>query len=319
MLGITLHLYLMHVTHWCILVLYVNRQPRRGRQPHMLDSTLVPEHIWHSVSVEFVESHDCTAKNGIVYDYALCVLCRLNGYVVAILSVKRALTSSDVAQMFVERVFVHFGFPAAIYSDWSKLIYAEFCKGAFKLTGIDEYKRPVYRPKSNECAENAVQLVVNSVRKLLNQKHSRDWVQLFGLALWSLNDTPGRIAGYSSYRLIFGRHPIGFGDGPPILPRSECQKAVDFFRDSTVDREGVQKRLSAIHKREMERYRAKHPQQVFKPGEKVWVKVKRDGLDKEATKLSRLWKGPVEILRHVGYCRYRVHTEKGERCITPWT
>ena len=69
-------------------------------------------------------------------------------------------------------------FAAAIYSDWDKLINAEFCKEVFKLTGIDEYKSPVYWPKCNGRAENAVQLVVNSLRKLLNQKHSWDWVQL---------------------------------------------------------------------------------------------------------------------------------------------
>ena len=84
-------------------------KPRCSRQPDTLDRTPVPEHIFHSVYLEFVELPDCPAKNGIVYDYALCVVCRLTGTVVAIPCVKKGLTSSDVAQMFVERVFVHFG------------------------------------------------------------------------------------------------------------------------------------------------------------------------------------------------------------------
>ena len=69
-------------------------RPRRGRQPDTLDSTPGPEHIFHSVSVDFVELPDCPAKNGIVYDYALCVVCRLTGYVVAILCVKKGLCRS---------------------------------------------------------------------------------------------------------------------------------------------------------------------------------------------------------------------------------
>ena len=124
--------------------------------------------------MDFVPLPDCPAQNGVVYNYALCVVCRLTSYVVAIPGVKKGLTSSDVAQMFVERVFVHFGLPAAIYFDWDKLINAEFCKEVFKLMRIDEYKSPVDRPKSDGRAQNAVQLVVNSLRKLPNQKHSTD-------------------------------------------------------------------------------------------------------------------------------------------------
>ena len=176
-----------------------------------------------------------------MYDYAFRVVWRLTGYVVAVPCVKKGLTSSDVAQMFVGRLFVHFGLPAAICSDWAKLMNAEFCKAFVKLTGIDECKSPVYRPKSNRRAENAVQLVVNSFRKLLNQKHNKDWVQLLPLALWSLNDTPGPTTVYAPYRLVFGRHPIGLGDGPPILPCSECKDALDLFRQLTEEREWVQK------------------------------------------------------------------------------
>ena len=136
-------------------------------------------------------------------------------------------------------VFVTFGLPVAIYPDWDKLINLELCKELFKLTGIDEYNSPVYRPKSNERAENAIRLVVNSLGKLLNQKQRKDWVQLLPLELWSLNDTPGPITGYSPYRLILGRHPIGFGDDPCISPRSECKDPVDLTADIASARKRV--------------------------------------------------------------------------------
>ena len=98
------------------------------------------------------------------------------------------------------------------------------------------------------------------------------------LAFWSLNDIPGPITRYSPYILLSGDHPIGFGDCPPILPRTECNDAVHFFGEVTADRKWVEKRLTAIHKHEMKRFCVKHPQQAFRPGEKVVSKQTEMGL-----------------------------------------
>ena len=205
----------------------------------------------------------------------------------------------------VDRVFVHFGLPSAIYSDHDHLINAEFCKQFFRLSGFDEYKSPVYKPKSNGCAEKAVQLVVHSLRKLLEQKGSKDWVALLPLAIWDLNDLPGPVTGLSTHRPVFGRHPIGFGDCPPILPHTDCKDAAEFFSQLVADREMVRDKLTAIHKKGTEDFRRQHPLQVFWPGEKVWTKVNREGMDRQYTKLGRLWKGPFEVLVKVlNTCKY---------------
>ena len=129
----------------------------------------------------------------------------------------------------VDRVFVHFGLPSAIHSDHNQLINAEFYKEFFRLSGVDEYKSPVYKTKSNGCAENAVQLVVQSLRKLLEQKGSKDWVALLPLTIWGLNDLPGPLTGFSTYTLVFGRRPIEFRGCPPILPHTDCKDAAEFF------------------------------------------------------------------------------------------
>ena len=243
----------------------------------------------------------------------LCFLCRLTGYIVAIPCTEAGLTSAAVAQFMVERVFVHFGLPSAIYSDHDHLINAEFCKEIFRLSGVDEYKSIVYKPKSNGRAKNSVQLVVQSLRKLLERKGSKDCVVLLPLATCGLNDLPGPLRGASPYKLVLGRHRIGFGDTRPILPHTDCKDAAEFFTQLAADREVVRDKFTAIQKKATEDFRRRYPLQVFQPGETVWAKVNRAGMDRRSTKLSRLWKGRFEVLQRVGSGRYKIHTEKGEK------
>ena len=180
---------------------------------------------------------------------------------------------------------------------------------------VEEHKSPIYKPKANGRAENAVQLVVSSLRKLLEQKGTKNWVQLLPLAVWALNDTPGPVSGYSPYRIVFGRNPVGFGDCPPTIPQDGCQDAENVFLDLVATRKFVKDTLTKVHAMLSEQFLRKHPRQVLKSGDKVWIKVNRKGMDRDYTKLDRDWKGPAEILQRVGVGRYKVATEKGEKIL----
>ena len=47
----------------------------------------------------------------------------------------------------------------------------------------------------------------------------------------------------------------------------------------------------------------KHPQQVYRGGEKVWIKDHWKGMDRDYTTLNIVWKGPAEILQPMGVAR----------------
>ena len=143
----------------------------------------------------------------------------------------------------------------------------------------------------------------------------QDWLQLLPLTVWGLNDLPGPIQGCSPHRVVFGRDPVGFGDCPLSIPEDGRRDATDFFQQLLQDRRLVQQKLTAIHKRETERFLRNHPRQVFSPGDRVWIGVNRQGVDKQSKKLDRVWKGPAEILARVGVGGYRVATENGEKVL----
>ena len=74
----------------------------------------------------------------------------------------------------------------------------------------------MYRKKSTGRAERAVQVVVDTLRKLLQQAgRNRKWTDLLPLALSCANDMPGAVSDFSPHRLVFGRDPIGFWGSPP--------------------------------------------------------------------------------------------------------
>ena len=202
---------------------------RKGVQPDTLDHYPIPDNIFDSIAVDFLDLTGNPFTEGKVeYNYVLVVVCRLYGYIIAI-PCHNTLTSKELARIFVHHIFPHWGLPSVIFSDNDHLVNAQFCKEFFMLSGVEEHKSPIYKPKANGRAENAVQLVVSSLRKLLEQKETKNWVQLLLLAVWALNDTPEPVSGYSPYRIVFGRNPVGFGDCPPTIPQDGCQDAENHF------------------------------------------------------------------------------------------
>ena len=76
-------------------------KPRRGAQLDTLESSPVPDHIFHSILVDFVKSPDNPVKrNAKTYDVVLCIVCRSTGYIMAIPCTEAGLTSGDVARLW---------------------------------------------------------------------------------------------------------------------------------------------------------------------------------------------------------------------------
>ena len=116
-----------------------------------------------------------------------------------------------------------------------------------------------YRPQANSRAENAVQMVIQSLRKVIAQCGKKNWPELLPLAPWTLNDLPGP-AGYSPHRLVFGREPLDQGDCPAISPSAGSGNALQFLWAAQLyERKQVQKRLTDIHRKAIEEYRRPQP------------------------------------------------------------
>ena len=206
---------------------------RRGKQPDACEFGPVPQYPFESLATDFCKLPGCSQKStGKNDDYLRVIVCRHTGYVLTIPCQEKGLDSKSAASLFLDRCIHMFGLPKEFIRDNASIINSEFLKDLFAMSGIEQHSLVAYRPQSNGRAERAVQSIVNSLRQYLEQrggsgKHSR--VEGLLLALWALNDLPGVVSGYSPLQLIFGRDPIGWGDGLPLSLQDWADNAGQFF------------------------------------------------------------------------------------------
>ena len=153
-------------------------------------------------------------------------------------------------------------------------------------------------------AERAVQAVQDALRTFLEGRKQSS-VTALPLALWGLNDLLGPVSPFSPHRLVFGRDAVGFGDAAPYTDADGCEDAGAFFKRLVQGRETVRTKLQAAHDRAYSKFLDKYPEQVFSPGERVWVRNRVES-PPLYPKWDRLWQGPAEVLARVSRSTYRV-------------
>ena len=136
---------------------------RKGVQPDTMTHYPLPEYPLSSVAMDLCHL-PTVIRSKVEYDSVLVVVCCLTGYVRAIPCNER-MTSEQLASLFLEQVVSFFGLPKELFGDNDKINDAPFFSTFCKLSGIEEYRSPVYRARSNGCAESALQVVIDSLRK----------------------------------------------------------------------------------------------------------------------------------------------------------
>jgi len=275
-----------------------------------LDFWPIPRDIFQSLAMDFLSLPPCDHA-GVTYDYCLVIVDRLSGYIQAIPCRQAGLTAPDCAQLFLRHCVAFMGLPLEVLSDNDHLITSAFFQEMCSLLGIEQHQAVIYRPKGNGRAERAVRSVVDILRVTL---HDHDlisrWVQVFSWCVFLQNSLPGVVAGQSPHKIVFGRELLYPGELPPVKEPGPAASPT-LRKDLKLLRKDVQERLTREHTRQREAYNAKHREITYRPGDKVWLKV----LPQDHSKLSRLWTGPHEVLRHVAFGKYEVASTRGPEIV----
>ena len=292
---------------------------RRGKQPDTCDFAPVPQWPFTSLAIDVCKLPQCLQKcTGKKVDHHMVIVCPQTGYVLAIPCQEKGLDSESAASLFLDRCLHMFRLSKEFICDNASIINSEFLKDLFAMSGVEQHSSVAYRPQSNGRGERAVQSIVNSLRQYLEERGGSSklsWVESLPLALWALNHLPGAVSGYSPHRLLFGRDPVGWGDCLPVSLQDGAEDAGQIFGRMFNERAEVRKRLEDLHAKQFAKFLAKHPEQSFKPGDRVWV---RNCIVEPPVngKLKRVWQGPCEVLSRISAGTYRVNIRGREEIFT---
>jgi hypothetical protein len=133
------------------------------------------------------------------------------------------------------------------------------------------------------------------------------WLTALPWALFVLNNQPGLIQPYSPHKIVFGRDPVGPGMLPFEGVTKVSQSCKAWFSDLIELRNQVRNSIVKAHQSAAKNLRKHFREQLFEPGDKVWVKRRPT----TGTKLDPLWTGPCEVMTVIGHGRYTVNLPEG--------
>ncbi|KAK8934446.1 hypothetical protein KSP39_PZI014383 [Platanthera zijinensis] len=228
-----------------------------------------------------------------------------------------AKVTSQVVKSFVwGEIFCRHGLPLAIVTDngpqFASREFVDFC---IRL-GIDLRFASVHHPRSNGQAEAANKVIVNLLKKKVENLRG-SWVEQLPSVLWALRTTPSSATGETPFKLSHGSEaviPVEFEVESPRVTaarRGDEEWLVDNGEEQRLSLDLVEelRELASIRqeevKRRMSRYFDKHVRvKQFEKGDLVLKKVDAAGRGASVGKLNPNWEGPFivkEVLKSGGY------------------
>ena len=281
----------------------------RDQKKGLLKPLPVPDRQWSELSVDFVvqlnPSDECTN--------IMVVTDRLTKNV--IFEPMREITAASVAKALLWGVFRHHGLPRSIVSDrgpqFVSLFWAEVCK-ALK---INRRLSTAWHPQTDGATERANQELEAYLRMFvaLNQD---DWAPVLPIAMVAINNRTAASTGFSPFFLTHGYH----GEIVPIVSsenadtstqKSPARQARDWLRrlaDATELAQAAIAEAQEIQEHHANRHR--QAAEVFRVGDRVWLRMKNIKTQRPTKKLDWLAL-PYRVLELVGTHAVRLDVPRG--------
>lgn len=221
-----------------------------------------------------------------------------------------------VAKVLWRNFFCRFGFPAKLHADQGRNFESSVVKELCKLTGITRTHTSPYHPQGNGLTETFNRTLMNMLGTLDPDQKPR-WHEYVDALTHAYNCTRHDSTGFSPYFLMYGRHPrlpvdLLFDLSTANEP-CEYSEYVQTLRECMTYAYGEADRMSRHAKGlQKKHYDKKVKSNVFKPGDRVMVKICHvEGKQK----LADRWEPCpyVVVKKQPGTPVYVVRTEVGDK------
>jgi hypothetical protein len=130
----------------------------------------VPSRPWESISMDFVGGLPMSRRN---HDYLYVVVDRFSKMCILMPCTKQVI-AEQMSQMFFQNVWVHFGLPKSIISDWDSRFVGSFWSSLWELMDTKLKKSTDFHPQTYGQTEVVNRTVVHLLRAYCN-KHPKLW------------------------------------------------------------------------------------------------------------------------------------------------
>ncbi|CAM8908644.1 unnamed protein product [Rhodiola kirilowii] len=276
-------------------------------KPGLLQPLPVPDGIWQSISMDFIEGLPPSFKKHCI----LVVIDRLskNAHFIAL---SHPYTAIEVAQTYMDNVFKLHGMPQSIVSDRDLIFLSEVWKELFRVHGVDLKFSTAYHPQTDGQTE-VTNKTLETYLRCMTSEAPQTWSKWLPLAEWWYNTTFHTAIQSTPYEIVYGQPPPVH---LPYLPGESSAVLVDRSLRKREELIAMLKFHLLRAQNRMKQYADSHRSvREFQVGDFVYLKLqpyRQHSLKSRVPhKLSPRFYGPFRIIDCVGSVAYKLELPPG--------
>ena len=251
-------------------------KPFNANSKGLLIPLAVPEHLWETVSMDFITELPITDGG---FDTILVVVDKLSKMCHLIPTTFKGLTAEKLAHLFFDGVIKHHGFPVTIVSDRDKLFTSRFWEMIHELAGTKLARSTAFHPQTDGQTERYNRILEDMLRHYISPLLN-NWDRLLSCAEFAINNSFVEGIGATPFYLNMGWNPRT----PIQVHLAELHKthdrvlssprAADFVSDLQTRVSKARQLLLAAQQRMRERVNAHRTPKAFEVGDEVLLSTK---------------------------------------------
>jgi len=216
-------------------------------------------------------------------------------------------TSFKVAQLFLDMICKHHGFPRSLVSDRDPIFISKFWRELFRLCGTKLRMSTSFHPETDGQTEVLNRVLEQYLRSMVHNKLN-DWGKYLGLAEWCYNTTTHSATGMSPFQVTYGKEPPSI---PQYLVGSSSVEAVDSLLSTRQDMLiTLRRKLQKVQDQMKASADGKRREVEYQVDDWVYVRLRpyrqNSVRGSSYAKLGKRFYGPFRILARVGHVAYKL-------------
>ncbi|KAL1550842.1 hypothetical protein AAHA92_18755 [Salvia divinorum] len=275
----------------------------------LLQPLPIPNRVWEGVSMDFITS--LPTSRG--FTTIMVVVDRLSKYA-HFAPLPPHFNALRVANLFIDTVVKHHGFPKTLVSDRDSVFLNEVWAELLRLSGTKLNFTTTYHPQSDGQTEVRNRGLEQYLRVFVADRPNK-WVNFLPWAELALNCFHHEGLGTSPFTALYGREPPSLivAEPSPTTPT----EVADLIRQRGELIVTLRKNLERAQQRMKDSANRHRRELKFQIGDKVLLKLQQYRQHSVAkplsTKLARRFFGPFEVIERIGHVAYRLQLPEGSR------